>query len=63
MTTINHPILARQVSVKMISPVQAWFVDNKSISEKDFNDMLVHRRIRDDIRKDSPDLADIGEEF
>ncbi len=63
MTTINHPILARQVSVKMISPAQAWFVEDKELSENAFNDILAHRIIRDELRKDRPDLADIGEEF
>jgi len=42
---------------------EEFYLDDKNISKQDFDNMTAHRRIRDEIRKDRPDLADIGDEF
>ena len=42
---------------------EEFYIDDKNLSKQDFDNMQAHRAIRDEIRKDRPDLADIGDEF
>lgn len=42
---------------------EEFYLMDKPLSKQEFDDMQVHRRVRADIRRDDPDLADISDVF
>ena len=53
-------------AVRLKNGYEEFYIDDKNLSKKEFDDMTVHRGAREDIRRSVPggdELADIGEEF